>query len=411
MADNKGRRWVVLIGGMHLFLTDVFLRQFDSDGYGLIIFDKPEMLTLLPNKTFPKDTCFIAVDYTNSRELHMAKTHVIKTKKVIRFITFRELATLATAQLNKQLQLEWTTPSAVYLFQHKFRYQQALFKKGLPVPLARKIESVTALKKALEDPNFATRSILKPVTGLGSIDVFDLPNQKEAAFEKVAAAGNNEEFIIEEFVEGDQYSLDGICYDDIIIELAICKKTMFPDTFVASRHEIGINLDNPVKDKLNRSIPLLLRSVGISHGFFHLQFWVKEKQIVFGEIHNRPGGTFIGPASAIVSGIRPFRALLSKKEFEEEIKYLVKTKEREFITVEILKYPNSGILRSAKFPWIIESSQVVLAHFYDNFGKSIRADLKTTFEYAGIIVAKGSSLSESRKLVIKIKEQTQFEID
>ncbi len=408
--DKSQEKWVVLVGGMHHFLTNVVLREMKETTYNLLILDKEETLNLVSPSCISINVELMAIDY----EQHniCSRIHEITQEKhIIRFMTFRELATHATAKLNESLHLGWTTPAAISLIRNKFIYNEALARGGVPVAQAKRVKSESDLKKALRQEPFSTRGILKPVTGLGSVDVFELPLHQEEALESMRNMENKVEYILEEFLEGRQFSVDGICYESEYVELAVCEKHMFKDTFVACRQSIGVKLGTVVRAKLDELVPKLLQEVGISHGFYHLQFWVKEDEIIFGEIHNRPGGSFIGPASSIHSGVRPFRALISRQDFEEETEQLRKQEEREFVAIEILKYPRSGVLYSAERPdHLINSNQVVLVHFYDNFGKRVTSDVKTTFDYAGLVVTKGATIFECTDLARRIKNGIKFSI-
>jgi hypothetical protein len=411
MKQNKLNEWIVLIGGMHLFLTKVFLSEFDEKNYNLLILDKAEMLELLSSEIFPSTTEFVAVDYNNESELLKKIDELRSSKNIRRAITFRELATLPTAIINAHLQLDWTSPDAVACLQNKYQYQQLLSTHELPVPKAMSIRSAKDLQKALKQQPFLLKSIIKPAIGLGSMDVYELPRQQKQAFKALESLTGDIDFILEEFLEGQQYSIDGICYDHKYVELAVCKKEMFANSFVASRQSIGVNLNEQVRAKIDVLLPKLLRKVGISHGFFHLQFWVLNNVITFGEIHNRPGGSFIGPASALHSGIRPFRALFSQQNFHDEIQNLKPLHNRECFCIEILKYPKSGVLHSVILPDLQPyNKQVVLTHFYNNFGNKITANLTTTFDYAGLIVTKGTTIADSITLAEEIKAETRFHI-
>lgn len=411
MKTNKPHQWIVLLGGMHLFLTKVFLREFDSKNYGLLILDKAEMLGILSRDIFPANTEFVAVDYGREKELLETIDEQRKVKNIIRVISFRELAALPTAKLNLHLGIDWTSPSAVSSLQNKYQYQQILLKNGLPVAEAKRIRSTADLQDALKEQAFSSKSILKPVTGLGSIGVFELPREQEQALNFIENLQEEKDFILEEFLEGEEYSVDGICYENEFVVLANCKKELFENTFVASRQTIGIELNTTVQSILDQYLPILLQKIGISHGFVHLQFWLDGDSITFGEIHNRPGGSYIGPASAIHLGVRPFRALTSYESFKEEIRQIKNKANRACVSIEILKYPRSGVLHSASFPRITsKSDQLILTHFYDNFGKKVTADIKTTFDYAGLIVTKGATIAESAELAIIIKKETRFDI-
>ena len=262
---------------------------------------------------------------------------------------------------------------------------------------------------------------IKPVHELEQVKSFvDIePNGDTSYKVKIKVVGilddvlaeQEKDFILEEFLEGEEYSVDGICYENEFVVLANCKKELFENTFVASRQTIGIELNTTVQSILDQYLPILLQKIGISHGFVHLQFWLDGDSITFGEIHNRPGGSYIGPASAIHLGVRPFRALTSYESFKEEIRQIKNKANRACVSIEILKYPRSGVLHSASFPRITsKSDQLILTHFYDNFGKKVTADIKTTFDYAGLIVTKGATIAESAELAIIIKKETRFDI-
>ncbi|MBT2385306.1 ATP-grasp domain-containing protein [Streptomyces sp. ISL-11] len=224
-------------------------------------------------------------------------------------VTIRELAVHSTALIAAELKLAGNDPEAVLRIRNKDLCRQRLREAGFPQPL-------TALcRDAGEAGRFMRGTgpgpwIVKPRDGLAGIGVslVDGPGQLPAALEAFAspppALGPlppSPYFLIETFVDGEEYSAEGVMTGGVPHVLALTRKGTGPG-FVETSQRVPAGLGEPLADEARTAVARALTTVGVTHGIFHVEFWLTASGIVLGELHDRGGGDYI---HALVEHTRP----------------------------------------------------------------------------------------------------------
>lgn len=215
-------------------------------------------------------------------------------------LTIRELSVYATAMMAQELGVPGNDPEAVLRIRNKDLCRERLRQAGFAQP-------VTALcQTAADAEQFMARTlpgpwVVKPRDGLASIGVSrvgapsDLPEALQKFGTPPPALGSlpsSPEFLIETFVEGEEYSAEGVMVDGLPRVLALTRKT-FTENFVEIRHVIPAGLDEASEACARGAVSGALIAAGLTRGIFHVEFWITEDGIVLGELHDRPGGDYI----------------------------------------------------------------------------------------------------------------------
>jgi biotin carboxylase len=223
--------------------------------------------------------------------------------------TIRELSVLPAAWLARELGLTGNDPKAVLGIRRKDVCRQRLREAGFPQPRTAECHDVAEAERFLRQTGGGPW-VVKPRDGLAGIGVTVIRGPAELAtavakFDALPAAmrplGRPHSFLVETYVEGDEFSAEGVVLDGRPQVLALTRKGK-GDGFVETSHREPAGLDPATAEEAREAVEKALTTVGITHGIFHVEFWTTAEGVVLGELHDRGGGDFI---HALVEQVRP----------------------------------------------------------------------------------------------------------
>ncbi len=144
---------------------------------------------------------------------------------------------------------------------------------------------------------------------MGSIGVSLVRTPEDLPTAVEALPDPSEAFLVEEFVEGREYSVEGIFLGGRPKVLAVTgKETMAPPHFVEVAHVLPAILPEATRAEIDRQVCAALTELGLHYGIFHVELWITRRGIVLGEFHVRPGGDGIYLMLAhVIPGLDLFR--------------------------------------------------------------------------------------------------------
>ncbi|PZT72281.1 MULTISPECIES: ATP-grasp domain-containing protein [unclassified Streptomyces] len=223
--------------------------------------------------------------------------------------TIRELSVLPAAWTAHDLGLAGNDPQAVLRIRRKDVCRDHLRRAGFPQPLTAECHNLTQAERFLRETGDGPW-VVKPRDGLAGIGVTVVDKAADLAgavakFDHLPAAmgplGKPRSFLVETYVDGDEYSAEGVMIGGRPQVLALTRKGK-GDGFVETSHRMPSGLDNVTDAEARVAVAQALTTVGITHGIFHVEFWVTGFGIVLGELHDRGGGDYI---HALVERTRP----------------------------------------------------------------------------------------------------------
>ena len=145
---------------------------------------------------------------------------------------------------------------------------------------------------------FSYPLIIKPVDSSSSRGVtkVNCEEELEAAVEYAFSWSEEKKLILEEFIEGPEYSGESIAYDGQYKLLVITEKeTIGAPHFVECGHKQPANLTPEMYVKVEQILYKAFASMGIRYGAIHPEFKItKDGKVLFMEIGARMGGDCIG---------------------------------------------------------------------------------------------------------------------
>lgn len=135
--------------------------------------------------------------------------------------------------------------------------------------------------------------VVKPRDGMASIGVRKVSDVSElpSALAELPDPGL---FLVEEFVEGPEYSVEGVLLSTGPKVLAVtAKETLPPPHFVEIAHVLPAELPETTRQEIDHEVTAALTALDLSFGVFHVELWLTRAGVVLGEVHVRPGGDWL----------------------------------------------------------------------------------------------------------------------
>jgi biotin carboxylase len=214
-------------------------------------------------------------------------------------LTFREMCVEPVAAVAEKLGVAGNERGAVRTIRTKDLCRGALRTAGFTQPTCTVVSDAAAARRFL-DGTGPGPWIVKPRDGMGSVHV-TLVRRPDELTAAVAPFAGGAPFIVETFVDGPEFSAEGVLLGGVPTVLALTAKSV-GDGFVETGHRMPAPLDGATAARAGAQVEHALRAVGITHGVFHVEFWLRDGEVVLGEIHARPGGDFL---HAMVEDVRP----------------------------------------------------------------------------------------------------------
>lgn len=206
-----------------------------------------------------------------------------------------DLANITVNYVAENLGLVCNGIKSTRLATNKYAMRKKFEEYGLPSPksiLLQNVEDINSLE-------FSYPLIVKPTDRSGSRGIFKV--NKSEDFRRAVLRACEESFekkvLVEEFVEGREYSVEYISWKGEHHFLAITKKyTTGAPKFIETRHvQPASDIPEQIESEIQRLVPRVLDAVGVVYGASHTELKItSEGQIKIIEVGARMGGDCIG---------------------------------------------------------------------------------------------------------------------
>ncbi len=204
-----------------------------------------------------------------------------------------DLAAITVNYVAQNLGLVSNTLECTLMSTNKHEMRRCFEENGDPSPksvLVEKTEDIDIRKMRFP-------LIVKPLDRSGSrgITKIESPAQLEDAIEKAKAEGFEKRALVEEYITGQEYSVECISWQGVHHFLTFTKKyTSGPPHFIESGHLEVVDNDPELVKRIKKVTFHALDSLKIRYGASHTEIKVDGDQIQIVEIGGRMGGDFIG---------------------------------------------------------------------------------------------------------------------
>ncbi|MFJ6796898.1 ATP-grasp domain-containing protein [Streptomyces sp. NPDC091268] len=222
--------------------------------------------------------------------------------------TGREPALGPAARMARALGVAGNPPWSVDTVRNKDACRTFLARAGFRQPAVRLCHDRQEAEQAMRE----TRGpwVVKPRVGGGSLGVSLVaqPAELPAALDLLPDEGA---FLVEEFVQGEEYSVEGLFLGGSPHVLAVtAKRKLPPPYFVEVGHALPAPLPEQVTREVTETVVKALTALELRFGLFHVELWLTADGIVLGEVHARLAGGYIHRMLAhAVPGLEMFGAV------------------------------------------------------------------------------------------------------
>lgn len=271
-----------------------FLRQIKQEGYRVILLTRDEIV----GGDWPReaiDEIYSIYDFNRSRDLLDFVIRLARERKIDEVVGLDEYDTTRAAEIRELFRLPGMPLSTTFRFRDKLAMRHITRRAGLLVPDFVGFENRESVHQFLD--RTPGPWLVKPRTLAGSLGIrqYGRADEVRGVFERLG--GESVDFLLEKFIEGDLYHVDGIV-DAGRIHFAQAHRYGRPLLRVA--HEGGVFTSFTV-DRSSRKCQDVLKAhadvvaaLGLERGVTHAEF-IEDSQgrFVFVEIACRVGGAHL----------------------------------------------------------------------------------------------------------------------
>ena len=204
-----------------------------------------------------------------------------------------DLASVTVNYVAHELGLTCNPPEIIERCTNKFAMRKCFSDAKIATPAFVKTNCVT---EQIEDMSFPL--IVKPTDRSGSRSITKVYRREEldGAISRAVSDSFEKMAIVEEYIPGDEYSLEAVSYNGEHHFLAITKKyTTGEPNFIETGHVQPSDLSDEVAERAKKMIFDALYALGVQNGASHSEFRVDESgNVRIIEIGARMGGDCIG---------------------------------------------------------------------------------------------------------------------
>ncbi len=218
---------------------------------------------------------------------------------------FSEPAEYIGIKVAKELKLPYLESEVVKNTHSKFAMRNKLAQEGVENIKIKKIvkpfeKNVKKFFRIVGGP-----IIIKPIDSRGSAGVSRIDNETgiQGAIEWMLKSICTDEFIAEEFLEGEEYSVEAFSENGEHFPIAVTKKIKENNHFVELGHILPAEIPGSQRDVLFSYIKLVLTALGVNNGPTHTELILTESGPKVVETHLRNGGDNIDELVKLTTGI------------------------------------------------------------------------------------------------------------
>ena len=219
-------------------------------------------------------------------------------------------AVLPTARLAERLGLPALPVRAAEIVADKRKMRAAFETAGLPAPRGRDLTSADGAAAALGDVGLP--AVVKPADGSGQRGVTEVRGEDElpAAFERALAASRTGAVVLERYVEGDEFTVNGFLFEGEYFPMSITQRRLHPPpplgVCIAHRYPSGLSAER--ERELFELARRASHSVGIETGPSYVQLRLDDALPWVIEVGARLGGGKDAELAKLMTGFDAIRA-------------------------------------------------------------------------------------------------------
>ena len=216
-------------------------------------------------------------------------------KKIVGIVTTSDFPVRTVALVCKALGLHGVSVEVAEICTNKFLQREILKNDSFLYPRFQLIKNEAGLNPVFD---WELPLIIKPIDSSASRGVQKITNISELAdaYKHAFQNSKSKEVIVEEFIEGREYSVEILVQNNIVNIITITEKFTSGETdkfFVEEIHIVPADLDLENQKKLESEVTRFVNLIGLNNSAAHVEAKINSKGVFIIEIAARLGGDFI----------------------------------------------------------------------------------------------------------------------
>lgn len=303
------------------------------------------------------------------------------------------------------------------LYTNKRMMREFSKKNGFPCPAFCECVEIDEARKFFLSMK-TKKMIIKPLDSNSSRGVYTIHNLKEleGVFDKALSFSHSKKAVLcEEYIEGTEFTVDGIVLNGVHYSLAVSKKKHYEYNPNIACELFFSHTDFEYDyEELMKQNNTYVNASGLPFGFTHAEYKYNGEEFVLIEIGARGGGNFI--SSYIVpsmTGIDNYKLLVQhtlssnqNDKYELNEQYKERCCVLKFFDVE--KQNEGKVLSSIEGEEILKNNPKILLYQFNIMPGEIINAAADDSKRIGFYIAYGDTRRELEELIKKIDEQLHF---
>lgn len=220
--------------------------------------------------------------------------NVAKKYKIDGVLTTSDLPVNTVAYICEKLSLNGLSIESAKVSTNKYLLRKVLKKNGLKTPNFAIVYDKNELKSIIN--NFKFPIVMKPIDSSASRGVVKVFSEEELykEYDESIKYSKSKKVILEEFIDGNEYSVECLIQNGNINIIAITEKTVTGEPyFVEIRHVIPANLEQGKIDEVNKLVNDVVNIIGLDNSAAHIELKISSEGPTIIEVGARLGGDYI----------------------------------------------------------------------------------------------------------------------
>lgn len=322
-----------------------------------------------------------------------------------------EVAMNVMGRINDELGLCGVSKEAAIRATNKHLMREAFEAYGAPSPKSRCFNNAEVAWGAF-CTDFHGDAILKPSRNSGSRGIAKIPSSIKGEdfarlFERAKEESRDKSVMLEQFVEGPEFSVEIIVWNKEVHVLQVTdKKTTEAPYFVELGHSQPSCFPEPIVEAVKRAAMMGVRALKVNNCACHAEIKVQDRQAYIMEIGARLGGDFISTELTHLStGIDMVAAAINVAlGVEPNLQPITKP---QGVAIRYFT-PKPGKVESISNTEVLNRSDVYNAEIYVKLGDEVR-EVKSSLDRSGHVIVTAETAKDAIKVAESLIEAVKIE--
>ena len=321
-----------------------------------------------------------------------------------------EVAMNVMGRINDELHLCGISKEIAMRATNKHLMREAFEKYGAPSPVSRCFKNVE-LAWGCFCTDFKGDAILKPSRNSGSRGIAKIPynikgEEFAELFERAKEESRDDSVMLEQFIEGPEFSVEVIVWKGEPHVLAVTdKKTTEAPYFVELGHNQPSIYSEEIQQKLKDGAIAGCKALGLTYCAAHCELKIQNGEAYLMEIGARMGGDFISTElTHLSSGIDMVAATINVVLGVEP--NLQPIEEKHGVCIRYFT-PKPGTVKAIEHTDLLNREDVYDAEIYVKPGDAVR-EVKSSLDRSGHVIVTAATPQEAIKVAERLVEDVKI---